>query len=279
MLSRPRAIGGWVALVSAIAVALVATGVVPGSAAPALAADPSASPGSTAGATTEPGVPVASGVVEAGRALYQGQCATCHGQQGQGGPNGPALTGSGAAAADFYLRTGRMPLSAPGQPVTRHEPRFTEEQIRALTAVVASFGNGPAIPQVSGGGDVRDGNRLFVANCAACHGATGAGNAIGGGFSAVNLHQATPTQIVEAIRIGPGAMPRFKFSPTDEAAIVAYVQSLHEQPSPGGLDIGGFGAVAEGFIAIGVGLVLLVLVAVFVGRRSHAGEPGPGGAP
>ena len=265
MLEGRRAAGGWLALMSAIGLALVASGVIPGIGGSVLGAAPSASPSASSGS-----------VIEAGRGLYQAQCSTCHGPQGQGTANGPALTQAGAAAADFYLRTGRMPLSAPGQPVTRHEPRLTNDEIKALTAVVASFGNGPQIPQVAGGGDLQAGAQLFVANCAACHGATGSGNAVGGGFSAVNLSRATATEIVEAMRIGPGVMPRFLFSPQDESAIVAYVQSLHEMASPGGLELGGFGAVAEGFIAIGVGLVLLVLVAMFVGRRSHEGEPGPG---
>ncbi len=241
-----------------------------------LGADPSGAPAASGAGGTVGAAGRTASVTESGRGIYQAQCSTCHGPQGQGTANGPALTNAGAAAADFYLRTGRMPLSAPGQPVQRHDPRLTDDEIRALTAVVASFGQGPAIPQVAGGGDLTTGSHLFVANCAACHGATGSGNAVGGGFSAVNLSHATATQIVEAIRIGPGVMPRFHFSPQEESAIVAYVQSLHEMPSPGGLEIGGFGAVAEGFIAIGVGLVLLVLVAMFVGRRSHEGEPGPG---
>jgi ubiquinol-cytochrome c reductase cytochrome c subunit len=262
-----RALGGWIALVGAVAVGLVASGALGGLGATALGADPSS-----------PAAPAA-GVVDAGRSLFQNQCATCHGMQGQGTANGPALTASGAAAADFYLRTGRMPLSAPGQPVVRHDPRLTEDEIRALTAFVAGLGHGPEIPQVAGGGDVGAGNRLFVANCAACHGATGSGNAIGGGTNAADLSRATAVQIVEAIRIGPGQMPRFDLSPDEEAAVVAYVESLRTAPSPGGLDIGGFGAVAEGFVAVAIGLVLLVGAAMFVGRRSHEGEPGPTGPP
>jgi len=212
-------------------------------------------------------------VTEAGTALFQSQCASCHGVQGQGTAYGPSLVGAGAAGADFYLRTGRMPLSAPGQPVVRRRPVLTDEQIAALTAVVASLGDGPGIPNVTSGGDVSDGARLYIANCAACHGATGAGNAIGGGNLAANLHQATLTQIVEAIRIGPGTMPKFAFTEDQEASIAAYVQFLQKEPSPGGLGIGGLGAVAEGFVAVGIGLVLFVLAAMFVGRRSREGEP------
>ena len=50
---------------------------------------------------------------DSGRAIYLQSCAACHGQQGQGTVDGPSLQSSGAAAADFMLRTGRMPLNRP----------------------------------------------------------------------------------------------------------------------------------------------------------------------
>ncbi len=253
-----QAVGGWAALLAALAI--VATSVP----LPALARAP-AVPHATLRA--------AAAVTESGRGLYQSQCASCHGPQGEGGQYGPPLVGAGAASADFYLRTGRMPLSAPGQPVVRREPILTDEQIRELVDVVAALGDGPDIPQVVQGGDVSAGSRLYVANCAACHGATGAGNAIGGGALAANLDHATRVEMVEAMRIGPGAMPRFGFTEDEEASIVAYVEFLRDGPAPGGLEIGGLGAVAEGFVAVGIGLVLFVLAAMFVGRRSHDGEP------
>jgi ubiquinol-cytochrome c reductase cytochrome c subunit len=73
--------------------------------------------------------------------------------------------------------------------------------------------------------------------------------------------------------IGPGAMPRFTFDDTDRDALLAYVDFLRTAPAPGGAPIGGFGPVAEGFVAVVIGLTLLVLVARFVGRQSHEGEP------
>jgi len=259
-----RAVGGWAAILAVVAIIAVSGPL------PAMAGA-LASPHATGSRQSVGGASAA--VTEAGTTLFQSQCASCHGVQGQGTSYGPSLVGAGAAGADFYLRTGRMPLSAPSQPVVRREPILTDDQIRALTDVVASLGDGPEIPKVTSGGDVSDGSRLYIANCAACHGATGAGNAIGGGNLAADLHQATQTQIVEAMRIGPGTMPKFAFSKDQEASIAAYVQSLQNEPSPGGLAIGGLGAVAEGFVAIGIGLVLFVLATMFVGRRSHEGEP------
>lgn len=259
-----RAVGGWAAVLAIVAIIAV-NGPLPAMAGAIASPHGHATHQSVGGASAA--------VTEAGSALFQSQCASCHGPQGQGTANGPSLVGSGAAGADFYLWTGRMPLSAPGQPVVRRQPVLTEGQINELVDVVASLGDGPAIPKVTSGGDVSDGSRLYIANCAACHGATGAGNAIGGGNLAAGLHHATRTQIVEAMRIGPGAMPKFAFSADQEASIAAYVRFLQNEPAPGGLEIGGLGAVAEGFVAIGIGLVLFVLAAMFVGRRSHEGEP------
>ncbi|HEU0242742.1 MAG TPA: c-type cytochrome [Candidatus Limnocylindrales bacterium] len=216
-----------------------------------------------------------SSVVEAGRALFVANCASCHGSQGAGGPNGPSLVGVGAASADFYLRTGRMPLSAPGQRVVRQDPHFDEADIEALVTYVASLGPGPSVPQVAAGGDIHRGWQLFQANCAACHNATGSGNAIGGGFVAVGLGQADARTIGEATIIGPGAMPAFDFDPQAQAALAAYIRWLGEAPTPGGAAIGQTGPVAEGFIGVAVGLPLLLLSALFIARRGGRTAPAP----
>lgn len=224
------------------------------------------------GAITSPPLPAeaaeAGGAVrEQGANLYLQNCASCHGPEGQGGEAGPPLVTAGAAGADFYLRTGRMPLGAPGQPPQRGEPAFDEEEIAALVEHVASLGRGPAIPQVTEGGDLHRGFELYTANCASCHGASGSGNAVGGGAAAANLHQANGLDVAEAMIVGPGVMPRFDFGQRDQDAIVAYVLFLQNAPSPGGVPLGGFGPVSEGFVAVFVGLGVFVLVARFVGRR------------
>jgi ubiquinol-cytochrome c reductase cytochrome c subunit len=174
---------------------------------------------------------------------------------------------AGAAGADFYLRTGRMPLGAPGQPPQRGEPHFDDAEIAALVEYVASLGTGPDIPQVTEGGDLHRGFELYTANCAACHGASGSGNAVGGGAAAANLHQANALDVAEAMVVGPGVMPRFEFDQRDQDAIVAYVLFLQSAPTPGGVPLGGFGPVSEGFVAVLIGLGVFVLVARFVGRR------------
>jgi quinol---cytochrome-c reductase cytochrome c subunit len=53
-----------------------------------------------------------------GKALFAVGCASCHGLNGQGqitAPiQGPPLAGVGAAAVDFQVSTGRMPMARPG---------------------------------------------------------------------------------------------------------------------------------------------------------------------
>jgi ubiquinol-cytochrome c reductase cytochrome c subunit len=223
----------------------------------------------TAGAGAEP-----SGQVRDNPAtLYLQNCASCHGQQGEGTAVGPTLIGVGKASVDFYLRTGRMPLGEPGQQPKRQKPRFDDAQIQALVDYVGSWGDGPDIPEVGTNGDVRRGWQLYTANCAACHAATGAGNAVGGGFVAVGLGQATDREIAEATIVGPGVMPKFSFSQADRDAIIAYVRYLRTLPAPGGAPIGGFGPVAEGFVAVAIGLTGVVLLVRFVGRRARDEEP------
>ena len=108
--------------------------------------------------------------VERGARLFVDGCSSCHGFDARGVPGrAPSLHGAGAAAADFYLRTGRMPIEDPTEQPVRNTPAYPEEDIRALVAYVGSFG-GPEIPKVHPEhGDLSVGLREFTENCAGCH--------------------------------------------------------------------------------------------------------------
>ncbi len=206
-----------------------------------------------------------------GQELYLASCATCHGPGGRGTANGPSLQNAGPASLDFYLRTGRMPLSAPGDPQWRQEPVFTQEQIDAIVAHASQFSQGPPIPQVTtAGADLRLGWERFINDCAACHGPTGSGGSVGAGVFAPDLHRADARTVAEAIIIGPGPMPVFAYGTEEMNAVAAYVEYLRSVPSPGGISLGGTGPVPEGFVAIVVGLGLIVLVTRWIGRRKEA---------
>lgn len=204
-----------------------------------------------------------------GRELYEANCATCHGPDGRGVDGWPAIDDAGAAAADFQLRTGRMPFTQErGEQALRKPPAYDDAEIRELVAYVAGLGDGPAIPDVRVDDDLlQRGQLLFATNCAPCHGATGNGGAVGGGAIAWPLDQVTPRLVAEAMITGPGQMPVFDLPDEDRDAVVTYVEYLRTAPSPGGFAIGGIGPVPEGLVAWLVGMGLLGLVVVLVGRE------------
>jgi ubiquinol-cytochrome c reductase cytochrome c subunit len=212
-----------------------------------------------------------------GEELYLTQCASCHGVGGEGVEDrGPPLTDEGPAAVDFVLRTGRMPMAAPNMEATRGPVRYSDTEIRALVAYAGAFGDGPAIPDVDpAAGDLSRGGELFRLNCAACHVASGAGAAIGGGRDAPSLMESTPTEVGQAIIVGPGAMPVFgSFTASDIDSVAAYVEELQAQDAAGVEDFGGAGPVAEGLAAWLLALLPLVALTRWIGTP-HEGRDAP----
>jgi ubiquinol-cytochrome c reductase cytochrome c subunit len=228
------------------------------------------------GATTS----TASGLSEleaSGRQLYLNQCASCHGADLNGvADSGPSLRGvGGAAAVDFVLRTGRMPLPAPDARMERGPSRYTPEQIRALVAYVGNQVGDAEPPAVRTSDDpetIRHGRELYLENCSACHGVNGAGAAIGGGYDAPPLLQVAAIDVAEAMKVGPGRMPVFagdQYPEQEVNAIASYVLTLgRAEEDPGGFPIGGRGPVAEGFVAWVIGLGLLVFASRLIGTRT-----------
>ncbi len=213
-------------------------------------------------------------LVARGEDLFIANCSSCHGANGDGQGPGPSLQGVGAAAADFMLRTGRMPAADPRGQAMRGPVAFSEGKIRALVAYVASLGKGPGIPTVNlAGGDLGRGEELFLENCAPCHGAAGVGGTLGNTL-VPSLHRSEPYQVAEAVIIGPGQMPKFAFNQQERDDIAAFVEHIKES-SPGGSDIGSAGPVPEGYVAWGVGLLSVILV-IFLISRTHSRSVGEG---
>jgi ubiquinol-cytochrome c reductase cytochrome c subunit len=216
-------------------------------------------------------------LVDQGEQLFLTGCVSCHGQGGVGVTGlGPSLLGVGAASADFFLTTGRMP-AVEGETVqsARKQPAYSSEEIAALVAYVASLGAGPPIPVVDlENADVARGGVLYRANCASCHNASGIGGALSYGKNAPALDESTPVQVVQAMRIGPGQMPVFDEATIDAQAandVAAYVEYLRNPDDRGGLSLGRVGPVTEGLIALLVGLGGLCVIGMWiVGRRHHA---------
>ena len=213
---------------------------------------------------------------ELGAQLYSAHCSSCHGVDGTGvDDRGPTLEVEGTAATDFVLRTGRMPLAAPEMQATSGPVRFSEEEILALVAHVDTLGDGPAIPNVdTAAGDVSNGGELYRLNCAACHVASGSGAPIGGNRRAPNLVSATPTEVGEAVLVGPGSMPVFgSFSPQEINDVAAYIEHLGEENTTGSSSFGGAGPVAEGLAAWLLALVPLIALTRWIGRPKSGRDP------
>jgi ubiquinol-cytochrome c reductase cytochrome c subunit len=208
-----------------------------------------------------------------GRQLFLDGCSSCHGNDARGKQGlAPTLVGAGSAAADFYLTTGRMPLSSPTDQPTRAQPAYNRQDIQALDAYVGSLGAGPTIPTVDvAKGNITKGLASFTLHCAGCHQVGGAGGIVTGAIAPpLNSRDITPRQVAEAIRVGPYLMPNFnaqQVSDQDIADIARYVRSTAHPDDLGGWGIGHIGPIPEGMIAWFLAIVSLLLVARVIGER------------
>lgn len=227
-------------------------------------------------------------LAEKGRQLFLVNCATCHGQNGQGiltvnGKNlGPPLAGVGAASVDFQVSTGRMPLSQPGAQSEKKSVTFSDDEIAAMAAFVASLAPGPAIPNEADYNlagmsaeerqqAVQRGSQIFLTNCTACHNYAGKGGAMPRGGAAPNLSGTSAKNIYQAMLTGPGNMDTFSngnLSPEEKRDVIAYLVSLRTQPSYGGFDLGGLGPVPEGLFGWVVGIGGLVGFAIWIAAHT-----------
>ena len=225
-------------------------------------------------------------LIQQGRELFLVGCAFCHGQNGEGitsskGQYGPSLVGVGGAAVDFQVGTGRMPMAQPGQQAEAKKKVYTQEEIDALAAYVASLGPGPAIPTpddytLEGLSEdekraaISRGGQLFLTNCTACHNFDGSGGALPRGRYAPSLKGVSEKHMYEAMLTGPQQMPVFSdqvLQPDDKRDVIAYLKALQEQKDPGGFGLGRLGPVSEGLWGWLVGIGLLVGVAVWIGAK------------
>jgi ubiquinol-cytochrome c reductase cytochrome c subunit len=228
-----------------------------------------------------------SALIRQGRDLYRTGCISCHGGDGKGvsTPNGrfrgPPLLDTGEAGAYYWLSTGRMPLANSEQQARRKPRAYSDRQIDALVAYVASLGGGPTLPSIDvDDADLAAGGDLFRANCAPCHSASGSGGALSYGRSAPSLQKTSALEAAAAIRSGPGEMPQFGpsvFADEEVAEIARYIQYLRDPDDRGGFPIGRLGPVPEGFVAWFFGMGAMIAALVWIGTRSPARRDGTDG--
>ncbi len=234
-------------------------------------------------------------LIAEGRELYLVSCSFCHGQNGEGqqdqeGQNfGPPLVGVGAAAVDFQVGTGRMPMAQPAAQAPRKPVVFDQDEIDAMAAYVASLGPGPGIPSASlystdGLSEeeleeaITRGGQIFLTNCTACHNFDGSGGAMPQGGFAPTLRGVEERYIYEAMLTGPQAMDVFSdgnLSPEEKRDVIAYLESIQDNPGYGGFSLGGIGPVSEGLFAWLVGIGGLVGVAVWIAAHTTRSKRNP----
>jgi ubiquinol-cytochrome c reductase cytochrome c subunit len=220
--------------------------------------------------------------VAAGKNLFVANCASCHGVNAEGRATGvgdqiagPPLAGVGAAAVDFQVGTGRMPMRQPAVQAPQGTVQFEQEDIDKMAAYVASLAPGPAVPSEEdvdpAEGDPAAGGEIFRVNCAMCHNFAGSGGALTRGKYAPSLDGVSPKHIYEAMVTGPQAMPVFNdanIKPEEKRDVIAFLKTIEDAPQQGGHALGSLGPVTEGWFAWFFGLGILVAISVWLGQKS-----------
>ncbi|MDY3049347.1 MAG: cytochrome c [Rothia sp. (in: high G+C Gram-positive bacteria)] len=213
--------------------------------------------------------------ITAGQKLFLANCATCHGTNAEGSVDGPSLIGVGAAAVDFQVGTGRMPMQMQGVQAQLKPGQFNDQQTMQLAAYVASLGAGPAIPEEEyldvSQGDAANGAKVFLANCAMCHNAAGVGGALTRGKFAPTLMGVSEKHIYEAMETGPQNMPVFNdanITPEEKRDVITYLKAQEVNASVGGFKLGSLGPVSEGLLIWTLGLVIVIAFTLWLTSRA-----------
>ena len=216
-------------------------------------------------------------LVDEGKQVFLKGCASCHGLNAEGGAVAPSLIGVGAAAVDFQVGTGRMPMANMSQQAMRKAPLYSPTQVAALAAYVASLAPGPATVDPASlawerDGNVAQGGELFRTNCAMCHNFAAQGGALSNGKYAPTLMGVEPKHIYEALITGPQSMPKFSdktITPAEKLSIIKWIKSANAEPAIGGASLGRVGPVTEGLLVWTLGLGLLIGVAVWLASKAR----------
>lgn len=230
---------------------------------------------SAAMAASEPESTASTLTVDDGKKLFQANCATCHGLNMEGTPEGPSLYGVGELAVEFQMSTGRMPLQMQGPQAPQKPVQFTEDQIKAIAAWVQSTSPGPTYPDeriLDGQGDVANGAELFRVNCAMCHNVAAAGGALTEGKYAPALTSTSPLHMYAAMVTGPQNMPVFNnmtLTEDEKRDIISALVYLQENESPGGFSLGSLGPVSEGLFIWIFGIGSLIGITVWITAKSN----------
>jgi PQQ-dependent dehydrogenase (methanol/ethanol family) len=144
----------------------------------------------------------AAGQVSAGRARFQGLCASCHGSDGEGGERGPSITGARRAALrskEDLKNIIQHGIPEAGMPAFTLPGREIDELVSYLRSLLAPA-NATPVP-----GDPAAGERFFArkGKCSSCHAIGGRGGRSGPDLSDIGARRKL-TEIRESI-VSPSA--------------------------------------------------------------------------
>jgi len=201
-------------------------------------ADQMTAPEPQAQAISGPVFPVVPPDPAQGAAIFIEKCAPCHGDTGMGdGPSAASLSVPVAALGDPQLARQRTPAewftTVTQGNIERFMPPFTSLTDRQRWDVVAYAFMLSETPET-----IAQGQSLYQANCAACHGDQGKGDgpdaaglttAPGDFTDQEQMTEKSGLQLAQAIRQGVGeAMPGYaeQLSEAEVWALAAYVRNL-----------------------------------------------------
>jgi len=172
-----------------------------------------------------------------GKSLFRGNCAACHGTNGQGGIGNSLRTPSFLAlASDSFLRDtitlGRKHTAMPaGSTLDTEEVADILAFIRSWSPRKHTFKDvEAALPE----GDAKIGKKVFASYCAGCHGTKGEGGIGSRLNSQTFLALADDTYLYRAIAEGrpDTAMPAWSFlQARDVADIMTFMRTWQKAPS------------------------------------------------
>jgi ubiquinol-cytochrome c reductase cytochrome c subunit len=262
--ARPlRALAGW-GLVAAVALARAATG--------PFGASAQEQEGEDAGAFLR-------------EELYAVHCGGCHSVDGRGGVTAGGLTAPPlrpednprmtVAYARLTMDTGRMPPA--GDPADNRIRRvtLTEQQREDIVRfMVDRFGLEGDVPEPAHG-DAAVGLQVYAQNCAACHGASGAGGVAGGGAWTPRVNDVSAQTLADAVRVGPFQMPRFDGEQITDAELGHMAAFLAEVEEEGGtlLFPGELNPVFASGFGAGLAAVIIVMLVLISGKPTMFPDP------
>lgn len=188
-------------------------------------------------------VMAALGDVDLGRRLFQGQCSTCHGAQGDGTVLAPSLVNDEfltIASERFLYDT--IVKGRPDTAMPAHRD-LSPVQARSLMAFLDSHRSKPRV-DVSGyraKGSRSYGKTIYEGHCAACHGHDGGGSvgpalanqaflrAASDGFLAASIREGRGNRAMRAFGRGRGGIVELFDREIDD--VVAYIRSWQDPSS------------------------------------------------